>query len=88
MTTHTFQAVWPIIEGPGHAPLTDAELIDDALADLPNVAARHGVRITGKARAAITDGARFPGSQGADKIVIAEALAKPLPRRAYHQATP
>jgi len=78
--THTFQAVWPILEGPGHAPLTDAELIEDALADLPDVAARHGVRITGKARAAITDGARFPGLHTAAHVVVAEALAKPVER--------
>lgn len=78
--TSTFQAVWPIITGHGSAPLTDNELIEDALADLPNVAARHGVKLTGKPRAAITHGAQFPGSAGAKQVVIIEAPAAALPQ--------
>lgn len=76
--THTFQAVWPILEGVGSTNLTDAELIEDAMADLPNVAARHGVHITGKPQAAITHGQQFRGLGGAKNVVIIEATAKPL----------
>lgn len=76
----TFQAVWPIITGPGPASLTDTELIDDALAELPTVAARHGVTLTGKPQAAITNGARFPGTNSAAQIVIIEAPARAVPR--------
>lgn len=76
----TFQAVWPIHTGRGHATLTDAELIEDALADLPKVAARHGVTLTGKPQVAITDGARFPGANTTGQIIVIEAPAKQLPR--------
>lgn len=76
----TFQAVWPIHTGRGHATLTDAELIEDALADLPKVAARHGVTLSGKPQAAITSGQRFPGANGAKQVVVIEAPAKQLPR--------
>lgn len=79
----TFQAVWPILTGRGHAALTDTELIDDALADLPAVAARHNVTLTGKPQAAITDGAQFPGANGAKQVVIIEVPAKQLPRIAH-----
>lgn len=78
----TFQAVWPILTGQGHANLTDTELIDDALADLPTVAARHNVTLTGKPQVAITDGARFPGANGARKVVVIETPARALPRMA------
>lgn len=76
----TFQAVWPILTGHGHAKLTDTELIDDALADLPAVAARHNVTLTGKPQVAITDGARFPGANTTGQIIIIEAPARALPR--------
>ena len=78
--TSTFQAVWPIITGQGNANLTDTELIDDALADLPTVAARHNVTLIGKPQVAITDGARFPGANGAHKVVVIESPARALPR--------
>lgn len=79
----TFRAVWPILDGQGTAQ-TDAELILQALGDLPDVAHRHNARITGDPRACITEGRRVQGSAGHKYVVVAEAPAEELPRRAYH----
>lgn len=79
----TFRAVWPILDGQGTAQ-TDAELILQALGDLPAVARRHNARITGDPRACITEGRRVQGSAGHKHVVVAEAPAEELPRRAYH----
>lgn len=82
-STHTFRAVWPVIEGNGTAE-TDAELILQALGDLPAVARRHKATITGTPRACITEGRFFPGSAGSKHVVVVEAPAQEAPHRAYH----
>ncbi|QIG57729.1 hypothetical protein PP358_gp58 [Arthrobacter phage Shoya] len=83
--THTFRAVWPIIPGHGIAE-TDAELIAQAIGDLPNVAHRHQARIVGPPRACIADGRRVPGSGGAHQVVVIEAPAVAAAGRGYrHQ---
>lgn len=84
--THTFRAVWPIIDGSGTAE-TDAELVAQAIGDLPTVAHRHHARIVGPPRACITDGRRVPGSGGALQVVVVEAPAVPANSRAYRHNT-
>lgn len=81
--THTFRAVWPVLTGQGTAE-TDAELILQALGDLPDVARRHHATITGPARACITEGRHVQGSGGHALVVVAEAPAVPAPARGYH----
>ena len=83
--THTFRAVWPIVYGAG-AVQPDADLIAQALADLPNVATRHHATIVGTPQATITEGRRIPGSGGHAHVVIAEAPATKVPVRAYQHA--
>jgi hypothetical protein len=84
--THTFRAVWPIIDGSGTAQ-TDQELILQAIGDLPTVAHRHKARIVGPPRACIADGRRVPGSGGALQVVVIEAHAVPANSRAYRHNT-
>ncbi len=79
-----FRAVWPILEGQGTAE-TDSELILQALGDLPAVARRHNAKITGDPRACITEGRRVQGSAGHKYVVVIEAPAQEVPRRAYHR---
>jgi hypothetical protein len=81
--THTFRAVWPIVEGAGTAG-TDAELILQALGDLPEVARRHHAQILGTPRACITEGRHIQGSGGHAHVVVIEAPALPMPPRNYH----
>lgn len=81
--THTFRAVWPILEGQGTAE-TDSELILQALGDLPEVARRHHATIIGSPRACITQGSRVQGSAGHKYVVVVEAPARALPVRGYH----
>lgn len=83
----TFQAVWPIHNMGGKVEATDADLILQALQDLPAVALRHRVKLTGMPKAAITDGRRFPGSNGARKVVLIETPAEQLPQRVYQTGT-
>jgi hypothetical protein len=83
--THTFRAVWPVVEGNGTAE-TDAELILQALGDLAAVARRHNAMITGEPRACITDGRRVPGSAGHRYVVVVEAPARQTAPRAYHHS--
>jgi len=80
--THAFRAVWPIVEGTGTAT-TNAELIAQAIGDLPNVAHRHGATIIGAPRACIADGRRVPGSGGARHVIVIEAPAVEAPSRSY-----
>jgi hypothetical protein len=80
--THTFRAVWPIIDGASTAQ-TDQELILQAIGDLPAVAHRHQARIVGPPRACIADGRRVPGSGGAHQVVIIEAPAVATNSRGY-----
>lgn len=76
--TATFRAVWPIID------MSDADaLIQEARADLSNVAARHRVRITGRGTFGIRRGKFVPGSQGAKFVVVCEAPAVQLPLRGF-----
>lgn len=84
--THTFRAVWPVIEGTGTAE-TDAELVAQAIGDFPTVAHRHQARIVGPPRACIADGRRVPGSGGALQVVIIEAPAVATNSRAYRHGT-
>jgi hypothetical protein len=81
--THTFRAIWPIVDGAGTAT-TGQELILQALGDLPDVARRHHATITGTPRACITDGRHIQGSGGHRHIVLIEAPAEPLRPRNYH----
>lgn len=83
--THTFRAVWPIVEGSGTAE-TDAELVAQAIGDLPTVAHRHQARIVGAPRACIADGRRVPGSGGALQVVVIEAPAVAANSRAYRHS--
>lgn len=78
-----FRAVWPVLEGQGTAE-TDSELILQALGDLPAVAHRHNAKIIGQPRACITEGRLVSGSAGHKYVVVVEALAQGIPRRAYH----
>ena len=80
--THVFRAVWPVVEGNGTAE-TDAELILQALGDLPAVARRHNAMITGTPRACITEGRHVPGSAGHRHVVVIEAPACETAPRAY-----
>ena len=86
MATDIFRAVWPVVEGNGTAE-TDAELILQALGDLPAVARRHNVTITGAPRACLTDGRRVPGSSGHRHVVVVEAPAQAIEPRPYRHAT-
>jgi hypothetical protein len=81
--THTFRAVWPIVDGTGTAE-TDAELIMQAIGDLPEVARRHHALILGAPRACITEGRFVQGSGGHKHVVVIEAPAAALPVRGYH----
>jgi hypothetical protein len=71
------------VEGTGTAT-TDAELIAQAIGDLPNVAHRHGANIVGPPRACIADGRRVPGSGGARHVIVIEAPAVATKPRGYH----
>lgn len=82
----TFQAVWPIITGGGKEGATDADLILQALQDLPAVALRHRVKLTGMPKVAITDGRKYPGSAGARKVVLIETPAVAIAQRVYQTA--
>ena len=84
--THTFRAVWPIVEGGGIAE-TDAELVAHAIGDLPAVAHRQQARIVGPPRACIADGRRVPGSGGALQVVVIEAPAVATNSRGYRHGT-
>ncbi|MCZ9884124.1 hypothetical protein [Arthrobacter sp. B2a2-09] len=84
--THTFRGVWPVVEGTGTAT-TDAELILQAIGDLPSVAHRHNATIVGPPRACIADGRRVPGSGGALHVVVIEAPAVPATGRGYRHSS-
>jgi CTP:molybdopterin cytidylyltransferase MocA len=71
------------VDGAGTAE-TDADLILQALGDLPDVARRHHAKIVGTPRACITEGKRVQGSGGHAHVVVIEAPATAAPVRAYH----
>ncbi|PSS43610.1 hypothetical protein C6401_10785 [Arthrobacter woluwensis] len=74
-----FRAIWPVVD---ESP-TEDELIQEGLADLPSVALRHHVAITGQPGFRLMPGARVPGSNGADLVLVAQAPCEPLPPRPY-----
>lgn len=80
--TQTFRAIWPIVNNDS-AGATNEELLQLALDDLPAVALRHHVKVTGNARGYITDASKIPGSGGTGKVLVLEAPAIRAPHRAY-----
>ena len=78
----TFHAVWPITD-PG---MLSADLIAEAAQDLPNVAARHRVRITGAPRFQVRAGRGVQGSQGAAYVVTCNVPAEAVTRAEYGHA--
>lgn len=83
MSATVFRAIWPIVNNEAAGP-TNEELLQAALEDLPAVAQRHRVKITGAGRGYITAAARIPGSGGAGHVVVIEAPAHPSAPRPYH----
>lgn len=81
--THTFRAIWPVVQGSGTAR-TNEDLIRLATEDLTNVARGHHATITGPPRGYITDGRPVQGSGGHAHVVVIEAPAAPMPARNYH----
>ncbi|MBP3044867.1 hypothetical protein KKR91_01245 [Arthrobacter jiangjiafuii] len=75
----TFRAVWPITD-PG---MNSADLIREAAHDLPSVAARHRVRITGTAHFQVRNGRNVQGSQGAAYVVVCNVPAEAVSRAEY-----
>lgn len=75
----TFQAVWPITD-PG---MPAAELISQAARDLPNIASRHRVRITGEPRFQVRIGRHVQGSQGAKRVITCNVEAEDMGPRNY-----
>jgi hypothetical protein len=84
--TQTFRAIWPIVDNDA-AGVTNEELLQLALADLPAVAQRHRVKIDGQPRGYITEAAKIPGSGGTGHVVVIEAPAIRAPHRAYWRPT-
>lgn len=82
MNGHRFEAVWPVLD----PTLSPQALIDEALADLPRLAAQARAQLTGRPRIAVRPGREVPGSGGATWVVHAIAPAEPLPARAYWKA--
>lgn len=88
----TFRAVWPITD----TEAWPGDLIAEAAQDLPHIAARHRVRITGTPRFHIRDGRNTPGSQGAAHVITCDVPAEAIHRAEYghavlvedHNATP
>jgi hypothetical protein len=80
----TFRAVWPIVNNDASGP-TNEELVQEAIKDLPTVAQRHRVVITGPCRGFITTASKVPGSGGSGHVVVVEAPARATPPRPYHR---
>jgi len=74
-----FQAIWPVLD----PTMTRNELIQEGLADLPDVARRHHATITGNPAFRFLPGAHVPGSNGAITVLVAQADAEPTPHRDY-----
>jgi hypothetical protein len=79
-----FRAIWPIVNNEAGG-LTNEELLQHALEDLPAVAQRHRVHLDGPGRGYITAASRIPGSGGTGRVVVVEAPAHPAAARAYHR---
>ena len=78
----TFRAVWPITD-PG-MPADD--LTAEAFEDLPKVASRHRVRITGTPYFQLRAGRSVQGSQGAAYVITCDVPAEPIHRAEYGHA--
>ncbi len=78
------RAIWPITD----PTIPTAELAAEARADLPTVARRHGLVITGDITHCpirIADGRGVPGSGGARRVLVAEIEAETI--RDHHRST-
>lgn len=76
------RAIWPITD----ETVPARELIAEARADLPTVARRHGLVITGDLATCpvrIAQGRGVPGSGGAHRVLIAEIDAETI--RSHHK---
>lgn len=62
----TFRAIWPVVDE--SVPLK--ELLDEAAADLPAVARRHGLVVRSALHPRVARGRDVPGSGGADLVVL------------------
>lgn len=70
----TFQAVWPVQDN----TMSFEELKAEAIQDLPEVAKRHRVRITGEPTATVRLGKDQPGAGETTLCVVVEAEAEPV----------
>jgi hypothetical protein len=78
------RAIWPVTDD----TIPTADLIAEARADLPAVARRHGLVITGDTAhcaVRIAKGRGVPGSGGARRVLIAEVPAETI--RDHHRST-
>lgn len=76
MTPHVFRAIWPVVD----ATIPFGQLLLEAHADLPKVAARHRAELTGPATWALRPGGQVPGSGGHPVVLVATAPATPIAR--------
>jgi hypothetical protein len=81
MSSYVFRAIWPVVDPT--VPLR--HLVAEAAADVPNVALRSRAEITGPGTWSMAPSEAVPGSgRVTDTVLIFEAPAVPMPRRAYH----
>lgn len=76
----TFRAIWTVVD-PG---VGLKQLMDEAVGDLPAVARRHGLVVTGTPRPRVARGQDVPGSAGAETVVLIDVEAvriRDLPRK-------
>lgn len=77
-----FRAIWPIYD----PTMPYDAMLQAAIEELPDVAARSHARITGRGRFTIAPSSKVPGSgRVTDTVLVYEADADPLPRRPYHR---
>jgi hypothetical protein len=77
MSSHIFQAVWPILDG----RVTNRDLIAEATTDLMRLAAQAHARLIGPPVWAIHPAAEVPGfhAHAPGRVLIARAPAVPAP---------
>lgn len=78
--TWSFEAVWPIV-APEYGTTA---LYEEAIVELPALAAKHGAELVGEPDVHIRRGDRTPGSQGAQWCITASCPARPARRKAEH----